>query len=211
MAVEFELPVGTSIQLELLANHQHQKAQVHLIGYEPGKSLLVSMPRVDGEPMPLLLNDDVAVRYLHGNAVHAFETAVSRICKDPFPYLHLLFPRSIESVKVRSAERVSIRLEGEAHTGEDANVVPIELLDLSIGGARITSPRDLGDVNEQFTLRFGLTFAGLTESMGIPVTIRSNTRKSQDEYQFGVSFVELDEQQRVFLQGCIYETLHRQR
>lgn len=211
MSVDFDLPVGSPIQFELLSGHQQQKAQVHLIGYEPGKSILVSMPRIDGEAMQLLINDGVAVRYLFGNAVHAFESAVLRICKDPFPFIHLLYPKVIESVKVRSAERVSIRIDGEAQPGEGKDVTPVSLLDLSIGGARLSSPRDLGDINDTFSLSFDLTFAGLRETLHIPVVIRSSTRKSQDEYLFGLAFEELDERQRLFVQGCIYEAMNLKR
>ena len=61
--------------------------------------------------------------------IHGFTTWVKKVSAEPFPYLHLGYPRDIERVPIRKEERVSADLPAkyqsvtEAKEADEARIV----------------------------------------------------------------------------------------
>lgn len=215
---EIRFTVGALLQLELLGMHLKVREPARVVGYLQPTSLLITTPRDKGALIPVRDGDDIAVRYMDGEHVAGFKTSVMRICRDPFPYLHLYYPIAVEKVRVRNAERVatemSVKVKGTVSA--DASMLDAIMKDLSISGARLFSTAELGVIGARLTIETNITFAGLTESLTFFAIIRNVSEPSEMKmgemktgklYQYGVEFIELSPQAIVFMQGYIFECM----
>lgn len=109
--------VGQRIEFQIAPAALHPRLFTHLIGYEPGESVLVRTPLENNLPVNVHEGQAVLVRSFDGTRAYAFETTVQRICIAPFLYLHLGYPPEIQFLQVRQDARVPVRLLAEARAG----------------------------------------------------------------------------------------------
>ncbi len=210
---EIRFTVGALLQLELLGMHLKVRKPARVIGYLQPTSLLITTPRDKGALIQVRDGDDIAVRYMDGEHVAGFKTSVMRICRDPFPYLHLYYPNTIEKVRVRNAERVAtemaVTVKEESADGKILDQATMK--DLSISGARLFSASALGSMGTRLAIETNITFAGLTESLVFIAIIRNVSEPgdvtSGKIFQYGVEFAELSQQAIIFMQGYIFECM----
>lgn len=209
---EIRLAVGTLLQLELTSMHLKVREPAKVIGYLEPISLLVTTPKDKGALIPVRDNDDIAVRYMDGEYVCGFKTAVIRICREPFSYLHLYYPAAIERVRIRNAERISTEMSVTIKLGsaEGIAVEDVMMKDLSASGARVFSRSELGPLGARLAIEANITFAGLKENLVFDAIIRNVAETNEPQgkiHQYGVQFMDLSQQCTVFIQGYIYECM----
>lgn len=210
---EFEIAVGTLINVQLERLSEGTRHTCRLIGYLRGRSLLVTMPtESDGVEVPYyFVNDEVTLRYFSGREVHGFTTWVRKVCKDPFSYLHLAFPTRVERVRVREEPRTRCSLpvkvmcpEGEPGEGR--------IVDLSPTGAQLECDALSVEVGTHLKLAFSVTFAGHDVAFELDAEVRNRKNGGADDdgapgYRIGVMFPDLGEQDRLRLTGYVYEAI----
>lgn len=210
------VPIGTVMTLETRA--PTRKLQVHLMGYEPGKSLLVSAPKRDGKEAILERNAPVVLRLLDGKKVCAFESKVLYRSVHPYSYYHLAYPSEIESLQVRSSERVNTLINGDIDS--DFNIVGdwpkyAQITNLSRTGGRLTSHEALGEYGHELILRFELEVAGMLKEIAIAGHVRNIDQEDdqfgQTKHIVGVQFSGMSDEMRLALANYIYEHDSRSR
>ena len=204
------IPPGTTVNIQLPGRIRNRRWNARLLGYLPQESLLITTPLSNGAPVPFYLEDQVAVRYLQGREIHGFNTWVRKVSSDPFPYLHLAYPREIERVTVRQAERVPVELASEwrALRGEQSGAGKI--LDLSATGALLAVDAPAGEPGDELELDFQVHFAGAESRIEVGALLRSvreSGGEEQTRYLHGLEFTDLEERERLFLKGFVYEQL----
>src|SRR6476661_10977761 len=114
------LPVGISLNLQVLGDRSGHRIQAKVLGYKPGESLIAEVPGARLLPIDLRLGDELAARCLVGRHILGFKCTVLRVCTSPYPYFHLSYPERIEQTEVRQDERaaVAIRARVSAGTGD---------------------------------------------------------------------------------------------
>lgn len=120
--------VGQRIEFQIAPAALHPRLFTHLIGYEPGESVLVRTPHENNLPVNVHEGQAVLVRSFDGTRAYAFETTVQRICIAPFLYLHLAYPPEVQYLQVRQDARVPVRLLAEVRAQE--TWLPALVLDL---------------------------------------------------------------------------------
>ncbi|OOZ35168.1 flagellar brake protein [Solemya velesiana gill symbiont] len=181
---QLNLHVGDVFQLQVLATgHDEQRHAGTVIGYVPGKSILVTSPEVDGKVMLMREGQLLAVRMLHGSHIKGFFTKIIHVATAPYPYLHLAYPADFESIAVRSAERVETRIEALARNtlnleSED-NWKPILIQDLSLSGAKLLSQGSLGETGDKLELTFKVDVCGIEETLDLVATLRKQSTNRQ--------------------------------
>jgi c-di-GMP-binding flagellar brake protein YcgR len=207
---DLQLVIGTVLNLQNLSDKSGARLQVRVLGYLEGHSIIATPPGAFLLPADLRLGDEVTVRYLIGRSVCGFKTHVVRVCTSPYPYFHLAYPDQVQKMDVRQAERAQVSLGAQAQgsRGEAA----VELRDLSAGGALVLATTELGNVGDALKLSFELTFGDLTRQISTGATIRSATplqRQDDSEtvFRFGVQFQDLDEGDRIFVRGFVFEQI----
>ncbi len=212
---QVECAVGDTLQLQI-KNDDGSKFYSQLIGYLPGKSLLVTSPRRDGSWVPLKLGQTLAVRLLADNNVVGFDANVLAVVTKPYPYVHLSYPLTSGKIVLRKAQRICAKLivSVETENGELAVAKPVAAatFDLSTSGALLEAGRELGRVGELLTLKTRLNLGGLNEYLTIPAIIRNirfdrNPETGRSNYYHGVEFRILEQHDSILLHGFIYEQL----
>ena len=211
-----KLQVGDIVQLQHVEPEKEGRYAVTVIGFLPGESLLVTMPRVNGKVRFIREGQSFAVRLLRGSHVHGFMAKVLQTAVKPYPYLHLSFPKEVESIAVRNAERVETRLSAEARNTRMPDTEEywraIAIRDLSASGARLESVNPLGEAGEMLQLRFQLLVCGVEEDLNVAADIRNVVLRGKDSdeeggqrYSTGIEFHLLNRFQKVLLHDYVLE------
>lgn len=213
---ELSLDIGDVLQLQFLPDESQERYYVKVIGYLHERSLIVTTPHVNGKFMLIREGQALAVRLLSGNSIMAFTVNVLRSCGRPYPYLHLSYPKEMQAIMVRNAQRVNFKCQAQVSPCKvEISALPptyqIEVEDISTGGALFVSTQPLGLPKDLLSVSLSLTVARALETLRL-VSIIRNVRKrdnkdGKQEYLYGVEFQFADRQELVMLHAFVYEQI----
>jgi len=213
---DLKLRVGESLQLQPRDGEEGRRMHVRVIGYVPGKSLLVTTPQVGGKVMIIREGQPFVVRMLVGNKVVGFATQVLRSCAVPYPYLHLSYPDEMEQIIVRKAQRVRVKLFASVKNCnpdlQSDKGVSVTVSDISISGAMVMSGKQFGEVGDEVLLTCAIKIAGAEKLLSIPAVVRNiNVEQDEEEgvdrFYHGLEFNIKDQQDTFALHGYVYEQI----
>lgn len=216
MAIDdLSLDVGDVLQLQYLPDESQGRHYVKVIGYMHDRSLIVTTPHVNGKVMLIREGQRFAVRLLSGNAIMAFTVSVLRSCGRPYPYLHLSYPKELQAITVRKAQRVNFHTNATVKackpTDGGSDAVSVVLEDLSTTGALIIAPSALVEVKDLLSVSMCLEVAGQAEDLDLICVVRNvRQRESSDDkkqYLHGVEFKFADRQESIMLHAFVYEQI----
>lgn len=208
------LRVGAALQLQVAGDANARRYTVKVVGYVPGVSLLVTTPEIDGKVQIIRDGQMFNARVLQGESAMAFSSRVLSSCATPFPYLHLSYPREVETIVVRNAQRTMANIPVLARNTKDPDESGYQhdavLEDLSTTGARLTSRRPLGSTGDNLYLIFDIQVAGGKDMLGIFAEIRSckpNEEGDDIEFFHGLRFRSLIRIQKLLIHSWVMERL----
>ncbi len=215
---EFEamnLQVGGRLQF---ITHRSIKPVQHfstLIGYIKDEYMIVKIPMENGVPISLTEGEKLTIRVFSGVTVCSFACTVERVFGRPLLYAHISFPDTIQGTSLRAAMRVKVDIPAQVTSSRpDAMPVDCLLVNLSVTGALVESPRKLPPDDEIVTLCF--TLMAQPDNHQVIVTTRATIKNvnvvkpSPDKFEvftYGVQFVDLDPGHYTLLQNLTYEAL----
>lgn len=203
------VPVGTQITVETIS--PHRRLQAKLIGYVPGKSILISPPLKDGKENLLDLDESVTIRMLIRQQICAFESRVKYRSLQPFNYYHLQYPTELMSLQVRSSERVDVAIkvliDSEFDIGVGEWPKHATITNLSKSGSALLCPDSFGEKGHEIIVNLDVEVSGLQRSLSINGVIRNKEASEADKnmFSYGIEFVELSDEDILSLTGFIYE------
>lgn len=214
---EFEqmnLQVGGRIQF---ITHRTIKPIQHfstLIGWVKDEYMIVKVPFENGAPIALNDGDKLTIRVFSGVNVCSFSCVVQRVFPRPLFYAHLTFPVSIQGTSLRAAMRVKVDIPAQVTTASGAST-SVFLVNLSVSGALIESPKQLAEGEAQVGLSFYLIAQPGNRQVRVNpnATIRNiNVVKpasgdKPEVFTYGVQFIDLDPVHYTMLQNLTYEAL----
>lgn len=217
---ELPLNVGDTLQLQLLGVSE-TRYFVKVIGYLAERSLLVTTPLVNGKLLMVRDGQAVAARMMAGNDLVGFAVSVVRSCNVPYPYLHLSYPHSLQSVTVRKALRVKLDLEAEARVcligasevapGSEAQSVIIR--DMSTTGALLVADQPLAEVGNCVAVSVHISVAEAEEKLNFIAVVRNikveQARQKGESSHFlhGVELQFSERRESVLLHAFVYEQI----
>jgi len=91
----------------------------------------------------------------------------------------------------------------------DGSQAAAKMTDMSVGGARMLSPKPFAQKEEELKLSFRINPAGLDVYLTINARVRavSSDETQQSQVATGVEFVDLSEQDRLYLTNMVYQNL----
>ncbi|MGQ0579841.1 MAG: flagellar brake protein [Betaproteobacteria bacterium] len=212
-----QMHIGDRLQVELLTDSTRSHHYTTLIGYVPGHSLLMRTPQVQNLPIPVREGEPVLVRTFSGRHAYTFESTVDRVCRAPYPYLHLAYPSQVQQTLIRGALRVRVNLPATAlNAAKQGEALPSAstIADLSISGALLEAEKSLGEVGETLELAFKFLVqpnnyeVKLATQMQIQsVRKTSRERRLEDLFTHGVRFAKLRPTEALLLQSYIQQVL----
>lgn len=185
-------------------------------------SLYISIPVSEGSYLPLHENEQITGLYFNGRDILKFTTIVTGRKIDKILMLKIKRPESYKKVQRRSFVRINVLLDtccacmnktkelkditkGQFNGNLDIEFFNATILDLSGGGAKLSSKREL--------------FLGEIIIMSIPfdeetITLKSKiVRKEKDDNNvtvYGVKFIEVDDRNREKIIRFIFMTMRKQ-
>ncbi len=207
-----KLMPGDALQLQPLLEGQTERFTVHVIGVMKPKSVLVTMPIVDGKLIFVRDGQTYLVRAFSGLNVCAFKARVLKSQLQPFPYLHLSYPDAVQAMRIRKAMRAPASLIVAVRQSEEGKQIGAgKLVDISVGGARMLSPMQIGRKDDNLWLSFKVRLGDMEEYVKTPVVIRSEGEEDDEQGKrmksFGIQFGELGQSQRLIIMNLVYQHL----
>jgi len=216
---DIKLDVGESIQLQNPADESKDRIFVKLVGYRENKSILVTSPKMGGTEIQVQKGHKFIARLFSVKTVYAFSVTVLEEKRTPYPYIHLTYPQKVESVVVRSAQRVGVELivsvqnEDPDKTLDEA--ASAKMTDISTGGSKLTTVTGIGDIGDDISIAAKFKVGGVDQYVQILATIRrvdfyeAQDESSKDQHVYGLEFRFVEENDRLVLHGFVYEQMSK--
>lgn len=206
---EIKLAIGDPFQIQTQTDQAETRYYVRLIGYLKSKSVLVTIPEVDGRLCYVREGQAFVVRFFAGRNAYAFTANVLRSSSVPFPHMHLSYPSQVRGLEVRAGERVSVRIICAIALRDDTKTVTTAglLTNLSVSGALLSSKSKLGNKGDLLSLKFRIDIREIEFLTSIDATIRSVAQDDSGEYMHGVQFAGLPNDIAIALTAFVYQKL----
>ncbi len=208
--------VGDTLQLQRAGGDTGERYASTVIGFVPGKSLLVTTPMVNDKPVLVWEGQQFTVRMLQGTYIQGFVARVLHNQMTPYPYIHLSFPQEVEYIEVRNADRVAtdipVIIRNVKLPDNKANWKSVSIKDISSSGAKLESMSRIGEKNDVLQLRFKLYVCSKEEELELQTNIMHLEEPSEgvgaDEwglFVFGTKFQEPGRLEQVLIQNYVME------
>jgi len=202
--VDFEsikLHPGAQLQIQHLTRVA-EKYNLRLIGAIKGKSVLLTMPFVDGQAVRMLKGQSYVIRGFNGKYAYAFTSHVIQARAHPFHYIHFSYPLSVEAKVVRKSLRVNVNLPASA-MGKSAEI-PVTMIDLSAKGSMIDAPQAIGGIGDVVSLEFDVSCEEIKSTLVLSAKIRNATySKDATRIHIGVEFENIPQNDMLILNNFI--------
>ncbi len=201
-----------TLQLQPLLEGQTERFTVRVIGVMKPKSVLVTAPMVDGKLIFVRDGQTYLIRAFSGLNVCAFKAKVLKAQLQPFPYLHLSYPDTVQAMRIRKAMRAPAGIIVAVHESEEGRQTGAgKLVDISVGGAKMHSPMKLGEKDQTLWLSFKVKLGDMEEYVKTPAIIRSLGEEDDEQGKpmksYGLQFGELNQAQRLIIMNLVYQHL----
>lgn len=213
---DVKLMIGDTLQLQSQADLGTVRYYVKLIGYVPGKSVLVTTPVVDGKICLMREGQSFVVRCFSGKNAYAFPASTFKVLNTPFPHMHLSYPREVRGIVVRRGARVNTHIIAAVQilSGERANTpAAVNIVNLSVGGALLTARSTLGAKGDRISVKFRVNLDEIEAYPQLEGVIRNVSTETEVEgggppaILHGVEFKEVSQPDRVMITAYVYRRM----
>ena len=204
--------VGDMCQVQINTDSEEIRHSVKLLGYMPGKTILITAPTVNKSLLLLREGQSLTVRAFSGTAAYAFACEVIKVCNSPLAYLHLSYPKAVQKVPIRASARINFDLVGTstnlAHS-DNATPVPIIITDISTTGAAVAASSPLGKKGDSLRMVFSAKIRDIDVQPSLKCVIRSLTSSDDaiNPIKYGLQFLDLQTQDLLTLQSLVYQKI----
>ena len=215
---DFKVKLGEQIQLQYIPEGGRERLNAKVIGHAPGKSLIITAPRVSGSAPLLREGQYFVIRMLQGSKVYGFESSVLKYFATPYPHVHLSQPSSVECIVVRGSRRVTSQHIVSVQKVNSEDAVSATMINTSVTGTLLKADIPLGQMENKLDISVELLVAGFQKYIRVTGIIR-NVSKPEDRdedqendnaYRYGIEFLNVDEEDQLILHGYVYEQIVNQ-
>ena len=208
---KLQLPMGTPLQLQQEGVENPIRYNVKLLGYYPGKGMIVTNTEHNGKTVLLTVDTKLVVRSVQGVTCQAFRVKVVQVSMKPYPHLHLSWPDDVEVTTVRDARRIETKQPSLVRNSRspDGKFYEAMIVDLSASGAKIATRVPIGRIDEMVELKMQLEVAEQDESLNLVAVIKSSDFKASSKlplHYYGLSFKGINRFQKLVLHGYVVES-----
>lgn len=173
---DLKLAYGYPLQLQTAAvAGPPERYSCRLIGCLPGRSLLLSVPKLTGKLVRFSAGQKIVVRLMIENGIGIFAGIVEAQTTEPYPILHLSFPESVTFKGIRSATRVAVNERVDVISAVAGNVQTASgfISDISINGCRLDLEADVACLGDALALTAEVDICGLKRLLILKGVVRS--------------------------------------
>jgi c-di-GMP-binding flagellar brake protein YcgR len=208
---QIKLNIGDSIQLQFQSESDNSRCIVTLIGYLADQGVIVSTPMSDGRIMLVREGQIFVVRLFSGKSAYAFTAVTKRVTNNPFPHLHLSYPKEVRGLVVRGSSRARANIICHASV-EGGSGFSCVARDISVGGALIAAREKIAEVGQKLSLKMRVKVNDTEHMLALNCQIRSlnAARPSADEAPtilHGLSFENVSSQDSLVISALLYQNM----
>lgn len=212
---ELKLTYGYPLQLQTatLAG-QPERFSCRLIGCLPGRSILLSVPKLAGKLVKFRAGQKIVVRLMIDNGIGIFAGIVESQTQDPYPILHLGYPESVTFKGIRGATRVAVREKIEVtNVSVEAKLkVSGFISDMSISGTRIELGDDIAEIGDTLELRAQVDIRDVKRELILTGVIRSRVDPTDNLSEgvlvsYGLEFINQPDEQRLVMYAYVFNQM----
>jgi len=210
LAWNLDIPIGMTLQAQITNDDARFKTQY--LGMKQGEFLIIQMPGMPGIREKIVGHCNMIVRFIVAGKVYGFESTVLGHVMRPSPLIFITFPNTIETINLRSSERVDTFIEAEGYI--DDQIVRGVILDISVNGCKFSIDRSTGtrwpDTPPGATLTLKCKLSADKDELLIRSEIMAS-KKEVEMIQVGLKFSftnETEEKTRQAIQDYIRNILH---
>jgi Flagellar protein YcgR/PilZ domain len=211
---DLKLNYGYPLQLQTAGvAGQSERYSCRLIGCLPGRSILLSVPKLAGKLVRLKQGQKIIVRLMIDNGIGVFASQIETQTIEPYPILHILYPETITFKGIRGATRVGVdqRVSIRNITGESQSEGII--VDISVTGARVELAVPIGKIGDEVEVAASVLIQEVKRDFKIRAIIRSQVETLEDSKlgglttSYGLEFVEKEEENRLIMYAYVYSQM----
>lgn len=189
-----------AMQIQSLEEGRQERYNVKFIGAIKGKSILVTLPLIDGERVWMQPGQSYVVRGFTGKYAYALIVQVIRARTHPYPYVHFTYPRFVQSRAVRKSLRVKLDLPATITPGDSDKPIPVTMADLSTTGSMMNSPAPIGEIGGTVRLNFPVNIEDIKADLNLSAKIKNiSVPKEGEGVSIGIEFENIDQNEKLIL------------
>lgn len=190
------LSVGLPLQLDLSQDETHAQYGSSILGWKQGSWLICEWPFHLGTPVPCGPGSGVLLRYIYQGKMIGYRSEVLTTQIQPFPFLFLTYPSSLDEVALRKHSRMQASEPILLRHANDGLPVSASgtlthigglLTDLSIAGCAILLQRPVQEFLPGMVLRVEFEIVGTGRVGNLACLIRNVSMQGSDTL-LGVEF-----------------------
>lgn len=189
-----------AMQIQSLEAGEQERHNVRFIGAIKGKSILVTLPLINGERVWMQPGQSFVIRGFTGKYAYALIVQVIRARTHPFPYVHFTYPRFVQSRAVRKSLRVKLNLPATITLGNNGQPVTVTMIDLSTTGTMLSSSTPIGEIGGTIKLNFPVNIEDIKADLNLTAKIKNISEpKEGEDVSIGVEFENINQNEKLIL------------
>lgn len=205
---DLALQPGVVLNIQSVLEVTSDPLPVGFLGYLRNQTLIVTNPIAGGKVVPVREGTFYRIKGFSGTAHFTFKARVVKVHAQPFPHLHLEYPRMVDSTQLRQGRRVTANLPAKLYNPFTRKLTQVTLKDLSIGGGLLILPEPILRKDDAYTLTFTLKLADdLEEELTPEIVVRAldtHDDRGTPVHTMGVQFKGLDKLSRLMIMAYVY-------
>ena len=218
---KLKFPVGTRIQLqpEGIENNP-TRYNVTLLGFYPGKSLIVTNPESQPGKTVMFRNSQAFIaRVMQGSVCQAFRASAIQTNMLPYPHLHLTYPDDIEMTVVRNATRIVTKQPALVRNLKSTSSKRFEamVVDVSASGAKVATRVPVAEVGDNLEIKMQLEVADEIDILNLVAAVKKSEFREGDKqkgrlglHYYGLMFEGINRYQKLLLHAYVLEFANKQ-
>ena len=181
---------------------------VGLLGYLRNQTLIVTNPIAAGKVVPVKEGTPCNVKGFSGTVHFTFKAKVLKVHAQPYPHMHIEYPKLVHATRIRKALRALVNLPATLYSPLTRKHTPVVLKDLSVGGGQLILQSPIGRKDSKYPLSFMIRLAeDLEEEVRTEVIVRTldtQDARGAEVHTMGVQFLDLDKEARLLVMTFVY-------
>ncbi len=198
------LEIGDSVEFEL-SNHSEPAINLSVLGYQPGKTLLLTAASEEQALAALNMGESCKIRWFNGSTPWLIDTQIIGIGSQPLHYIHVQYPLELQATTGRTSNRIDVELPVNEICSTKGCLPAGRIVNLSISGARVVASQPLGNEQDEITLELPANELGL--KLNLKGTIRfikpAWTQETGRSYIHGVKFCPLEPETQLAVEQLV--------
>lgn len=177
--------------------------EVQFVAAIEGKGVMLTPSGSDSLKTEISIGEEYLIQGFTGQTDFSFTARALNVFKAPFAHVLFAYPAAATAKKVRKSMRMKTALPATISPSGQNNSLEVSIIDLSVAGAMILSPRSLGVIGGLFDLAFPVNFDDVHANINIVAKLRHSNHADNGGRKIGLSFENLSFEHKLLLTSFV--------